>query len=195
MRTNWQNKWLAIDVSQSPALQSAADDVEAFCARWFGNKPGKSLLMLCGEVRTGKTHLAKRIHRFGLASARLAFDRRCWGATAVPSVDFISFPELACQLGEKNRSYMDDAFASSLLILDDVGAENDPWKVCADALCQILSRREQAFTVITTNVMPVAWGEKFDVRICDRFLRNSVVLDLSEVKPYVAEMRKAASAS
>lgn len=195
MRTTWKNKWLAMDVSKSPALQSAADDVESFCARWFANKPGKSLLMLCGEVRTGKTHLAKKIHRFGLASARAAFDRRGWGATAIPSVDFISWPELACQLGEKNRSCMDDAFSSSLLILDDVGAENDPWKVCADALCQILSRREQAFTVITTNVMPVSWGEKFDGRICDRFLRNSVVIDLSEVKPYVAEMRKATNQS
>jgi len=184
MQTHWQNKWLAMDVAQSPALQAAADKVESYCARWFRNNPDKSLLMLCGEVRTGKTHLAKKIHRFAIASAFTAFDKKYWGESKLPSVDFVSWPELACELAERNRSYMEDAFTSSLLILDDVGAENDPWKVCADALCQILSRREQMFTVITTNVMPMAWGEKFDARICDRFLRNSVVIDLSDVKPY-----------
>lgn len=174
-----------MDVSRSPSLQDAADKVEAYCSRWFKNLAKQCLLMFCGEVRTGKTHLAKKIHRFGLASAFSSFDKKHWGVERIPSVDFVSWPELACELSERNRSFMDDAFKSGLLILDDVGAENDPWKVCADALCQILSRREQMFTVITTNVTPAAWGEKFDARICDRFLRNSVVIDLSEVQPYI----------
>lgn len=184
MKNAWQNKWLAMDVAKSPELERVGDIVEGYCGRWFRNKPDKSLLVLCGEVRTGKTHLAKKIHRFGIASGFTAFDKGFWGRTAVPSVDYIAWPELACELSEKNRSYMNDAFTSSLLILDDVGAENDPWKVCADALCQILSRRERMFTVLTTNIMPAAWAEKFDARISDRLLRNSIVVDLSEVKPY-----------
>jgi len=184
MNTKWQTKWLAMDVDKSPQLKSVGNTVESFCSRWFNNNPVNSLLLLCGEVRTGKTHIAKKIHRFGMASAFTSFDKGYWGEQKMPSVDYIAWPELAVELSEKNRSYMTDAFESSLLILDDVGAENDPWKICADALCQILSRRERMFTVITTNIMPAAWSEKFDVRISDRFLRNSIVVDLSAVKPY-----------
>ena len=184
MNTKWQTKWLAMDVEKSPQLKSVGNTVESFCSRWFNNNPVNSLLILCGEVRTGKTHIAKKIHRFGMASAFTSFDKGYWGEHKMPSVDYIAWPELAVELSEKNRSYMTDAFESSLLILDDVGAENDPWKICADALCQILSRRERMFTVITTNIMPAAWSEKFDVRISDRFLRNSIVVDLSAVKPY-----------
>lgn len=184
MKNAWQNKWLGMDVANSPELERIGDIVEQFCGRWFRNKPKYSLLLLCGEVRTGKTHLAKKIHRFGIASAFTSHEKGCWGATTLPSVDYFPWPEVAAELGEKNRSCLTDMFDSSLLILDDVGAENDPWKVCADALCQVLSRREEKFTVITTNVMPLQWAEKFDARIADRFLRNSVVVDMSEVKPF-----------
>ena len=174
-----------MDTSRSYALKCAVKTVEAYCGRWFRNNQSESLLMLCGEVRTGKTHLAKKIHRFAVASAFKAFEKGNWGIERMPSVDYIAWPELARQLSEKNWSYMEDAYAASLLVLDDIGSENDPWKICADVLCQILSRREKMFTVVTTNVMPGGWAEKFDVRICDRFLRNSVVVDLSGVRPYM----------
>lgn len=73
---------------------------------------------------------------------------------------------------------MEDAFNSDLVIIDDVGSENDPWKVCADRFCQILSRREKRFTVITTNVKPEQWAERFDGRISDRLMRSSVVVSI-----------------
>jgi len=77
-----------------------------------------------------------------------------------------------------------DAMDSDLLIVDDIGAENDPWKICADKLCQVMSRREKRFTVITTNIQPAQWAQVFDDRINDRLLRNSVVVDISNVKSY-----------
>lgn len=73
---------------------------------------------------------------------------------------------------------MEDAFNSELVIIDDVGSENDPWKVCADKFCQILSRREKKFTVVTTNVKPEEWTERFDGRINDRLMRFSVVCQI-----------------
>ena len=74
---------------------------------------------------------------------------------------------------------MEDAFNADLVVIDDVGSENDPWKVCADKFCQILSRREKKFTVVTTNVTPEQWTERFDGRINDRLMRSSVVNQLS----------------
>ena len=79
---------------------------------------------------------------------------------------------------------MTDCLESSLLVLDDIGAENDPWKIAADRLCQILSRRERKFTVLTTNIKPADWPVKFDGRINDRLLRNSCIVDLTGVPSF-----------
>lgn len=96
----------------------------------------------------------------------------------------MSWPEVANELNEKNFSSMQGLMDHELIVLDDVGAENDPWKVCADKLCQIMSRRESKFAVVTTNAAPDKWTEVFDGRITDRFLRNSVLVDLSGVPSY-----------
>ena len=184
MGNRWQAKWLGLDTRGAPQIQQLADEAEKFCARWFKNQPVKSLMVITGEVRTGKSHTAKKIFRFCHTAAFTAFEGQKWGTRAIPSSLFLSWPEVVAQLSEKNRSIMEDAFAADLLVLDDIGADNDPWKVGTDALCQILSRREQKFTVITTNIHSVGWLERFDQRIADRLLRNSVVLDLSQVKPY-----------
>lgn len=81
---------------------------------------------------------------------------------------------------------MDDAFENDLVILDDIGAETDQYKsgIPNDKLCQILSRREKRFTVVTTNIAPQNWMERFDGRINDRLCRNSVILDISGVPSY-----------
>jgi DNA replication protein DnaC len=184
MKTKWQTKWLALDVRGHCQLQELADQAEKFCGRWAKNNPAKSLLVIVGEVRTGKSHVAKKIFRFCHTAAFTAFESQCWGTRAIPSSLFLPWPEVVSALVEKNRSIMDDAFQTDLLILDDVGADNDPWKIGGDSLCQILSRRENKFTVITTNIQPAQWVERFDQRVADRLLRNSVVVDLSQVQPY-----------
>lgn len=184
MKTRWQTKWLGLDVSGNPQLQELADQAEKFCGRWAKNTPTKSLLVIVGEVRTGKSHVAKKIFRFCHTAAFTAFESQRWGTRAIPSSLFLLWPEVVSALSEKNRSVMEDAFATDLLVLDDVGADNDPWKIGGDALCQIMSRREDKFTVITTNIQTAQWMERFDQRVGDRLLRNSVVVDLSKVPPY-----------
>jgi DNA replication protein DnaC len=79
---------------------------------------------------------------------------------------------------------MQDCIDASLLALDDVGAETDRHHVGTGKLCQILSRRERRFTIVTTNIQPDFWEVKFDRRVSDRFLRNSIVVDLSAVPSY-----------
>lgn len=184
LRTEWQRTWLGLDVVH-PNIQGMADAAADFCGRWIQNTPRPGLLVLVAKTGTGKTHTARVIHRFCTGAARHAFDQRKWGTEKVPSTFYLSWPVAANQFNDKNLSAMTDAAETDLLVLDDVGAENDPWKICADKLCQILSRRERKFTVLTTNILPAAWSESFDTRITDRLLRNSQVVDLTGVPSYV----------
>lgn len=113
-----------------------------------------------------------------------AYDTRKWPGGKFPQSIFIEWPEAAAQFGDKNFSVMQDAIENELVILDDIGAENDPWKVCADKLCQILTRRERQFSIVTTNIQPAEWPQRFDGRINDRLLRNSTVIDLTGVPSF-----------
>ena len=181
--TDWQRKWLGLDVVH-PDIQIAADAAEMFCGRWFKNNTKDSLLVLVGNFGCGKTHIAKAMLRFCRLAAFTALEKGHGGSECVPCSCYISWPEAAASFNEKQFGIMEDAFGSDLLILDDIGAENDPWKICSDKLCQILSRRERRFTVVTTNVAPANWTEKFDGRINDRLMRNSVIADMSHVSSY-----------
>ena len=182
-KTKWQQKWLALDVV-APELQTLATEAERFCSRWFNNVTDKSLLVIVGVYGNGKTHTAKAIHRFCATAAVSAFETQKWGESKFPSACYIAWPEAADAFAEKQFGLMQDAFENDLVILDDIGAENDPWKICKDKLCQILSRRERKFTVVTTNISPTNWETQFDGRINDRLLRNSIIVDISSVPSF-----------
>jgi DNA replication protein DnaC len=150
----------------------------------MNNLANNSLLVMVGDSGCGKTHTAKAIHRFCRLAAMNAFNTRNWGESVIPLSLYLSWPEVASEFNAKNFNVVKNAMEIELLILDDIGAENDPWKICADRLCQIISRRENKFTVITTNIKPSMWADAFDLRIADRLVRNSVVVDLSGVPSY-----------
>jgi len=183
LKTRWQQKWLGMD-NVAPAIQTLATEAEAFAGRWFNNNTDISNLVIVGNFGSGKTHTAKAIFRFCSWATMAAFETRKWGAVRFPICTFLSWPEVSNAITEKQFGSVEDAIEHDLVILDDIGAENDPFKVCADRLCQILSRRERKFTVITTNVVMENWGTRFDGRISDRLLRNSVIVDISAVKSY-----------
>lgn len=181
--TKWQQKWLGLDIVH-PDIQRLADEAEAFCGRWAKNVREKSLLVIVGAYGSGKTHTARQIFKFCFCTAAYVFEKGKWGKDKVPSSLYIPWPEVVAHFMEKNFSIMESAFDSDLLVIDDIGAENDPFKIGADKLCQILSRRENAFTVVTTNIAPENWTERFDGRVNDRLLRNSVIVDISGVGSY-----------
>lgn len=173
-QTSWQAKWLKMDCHH-PSIQSMADDVEDFCGRFFRGRFEKTLLVLCGRTGTGKTHVAKQVVKWADHVAREAYDQGNWPRGEIPGRFYVSWPLVVSQFMEKEFGVMDDLIHSALVVLDDLGAENDPFSIGKDKLCQILTSRENKFTIVTTNIMPESWDERFDARISDRLLRNSVV--------------------
>jgi DNA replication protein DnaC len=76
---------------------------------------------------------------------------------------------------------LEESMTADLLFLDDVGAESDKFKTgeTVDAICQLLSRREGRWTVISLNYGPDKWVSRFDPRVSDRLWRQTELLDLT----------------
>lgn len=174
---SWQRRYLGVEVTH-PKLQEAVDHATAF-ARWYHKDERlfrKCVFVLCGDTGTGKTHIARSLYRW----ARHASGRM--GTSEV----FFSWPEACDLIQEGFDGLIHDCIEAHFLVLDDIGAESDRYKtgIFTDKLCQILSRREEQFTILTTNAGPSEWGSRFDVRIADRFIRNSHIIDLTGVPSY-----------
>lgn len=180
---NWRAKWLNLNLHHRKLVDLSAA-TQAFAERFFSNWKDDSLLVIAGPTGTGKTHVVDGLYRWA-THVRLHLPARgLWPAHEMPIISWVPWP-YACNLINENRnSFLEDAGRAALLVLDDVGAENDPWKKGADRLCQLLNQREREFTIITTNIEPHLWSEKYDVRISDRLLRNSVVVNLDGVPSY-----------
>lgn len=152
-----------------------ADKAAQFCNRWYAGFQNPSLLVLVGESGCGKTHTAKKVFNFACAT---------WGAGSFSYPWFFSWPEVVDQFKANDYSAVETAKECGLLVIDDIGAEYDPSKNAADKLCQILSKREKRFTVITTNIKIEQWPERFNTRIADRLMRNSEIVNLFGVESY-----------
>lgn len=150
---------------------------------WDSPQRGR-LLVLAGENGTGKTHCAKAVQQW--------VNRVGHGKQWVPKPDVIahlfsifwSWPELLDAMKNGQWELVEDCINAPCLIIDELGGGHDPSQVGVDKLCQILSKRENKWTLITTNVVPHSWEEKFDRRVASRFLRNSTLVDLSSVPDY-----------
>jgi DNA replication protein DnaC len=183
--TEWQNRNLHLR-GDHPKLKEMADHAQNL-AKWFAANDACApcVLVICGDSGTGKTHTARALYNWA---------REKSGRLPV-SVEFHSWPETCDAVSEGYTGIMRDLMEADFLALDDIGAETDKYKTgeMVDKLCQVLSRRENKYTVITTNVSPDRWNAKFDARITDRLLRNSTVCDLVGVPSYaVQRMLKAA---
>lgn len=184
--TLWQRKWLRLDC-HCQEIQEMATAAQAFCKRWFYNSAGPTLFVLAGNPSVGKTHLAASIFTVCSKLGMKAWEAGGWSLIGhVPCCSYCSWPVATDCFKAGAYGALEDYLKADLLVIDDIGAEHDPSKNAADKLCQILSARESKFTVITTNIPPGNWAERFDVRIADRLLRNSEVIDLFSVKPYTS---------
>lgn len=145
------------------------------------------MLVLAGPTGIGKTACLDAAWTF---TRLVAFDLWTDGvwkkqiSDGTITVERVLWADVADEVESRGGSLLSAAMRADILFIDDIGAEDDPWKRITAKLCQLLSRREHRFTFVTTNFPPSEWREKFDARIADRLWRNSVVMDLGGIKSW-----------
>ena len=142
------------------------------------------LLVIYGVNGTGKTHCAEAVYWWAKRT-HLQYIARPDHINLL-SADTVmwSWPELLDVFKNGHWSVVEELKDCALLILDELGGGHDPSFVGVDKLCQVLSRRENKWTLVTTNIAPSSWPEKFDLRIASRLMGNSTIIDLTGVPDY-----------
>jgi DNA replication protein DnaC len=172
-----------LDIPTLTPLQRRALETTYQVALQFAQHP-QGWLMLQGNYGCGKTHLAAAI-----GNARLEVG---------DAVLFITVPDLLDYLrstyGPTSEVGYDEMFdrvkQSSLLILDDLGAENpSPW--AREKLFQLLNHRysRRLPTVITTNVDPDLLDPRIRSRILDDTLTNQQIITAPDYRTPVQDER------
>lgn len=136
-------------LGETPAVQAVRDWLEG----------DKTFLLLMGGVGCGKTVAATE------AVAKL-------GGAFVSAAD-VSRLGL---YGADSLGMMSRMESTRLLVLDDLGAEylTDVWKVQLDG---VINARygKRARTLLTSNLTPEVFRERYDIRIADRINHDGVV--------------------
>ena len=128
-----------------------------------------------GASGNGKTYLAKQLYRFWKAK-RMFYTHPGTGATLTKTGMFIDWMKTIESLRDKEFYWVREIAEADFVVLDEIGAENPPTAYVSAKLFDVLNRRLNKWTVITSNRSVEAWAE-IEVRISSRLVRppNRVV--------------------
>ena len=133
-------------------------------------------LTLAGLSGTGKTLLVRCIlsqlrhnewGQLGVVPARQR-DNQVQHFTA----RFYDMRKVADKIRAKEFSIVDSMEKQSLCVLDDIGADNDPFKQTAEKLDRVLRSRAGKWTLCTANLSLAQIGQKLDPRIASALIRD-----------------------
>lgn len=140
------------------------------------NEPARWISFL-GKSGTGKTHLARCIktffnkHLYGIDDERFPQERR------IRRGGFKAWGDVVGDMVAGDYSGIRDLREDYFVCLDDIGSEYQRNKELSCAkLYEVLNARLGNWTVITANLMLNEIGEKLDVRISSRLIRNQASL-------------------
>ncbi len=149
----------------SPSVARATEKVEKYLKNWEENREAGRGLYFCGDVGTGKTHLAVAVMNEVMQRKR------------VPSL-FITVPEFLDNLreaymipGRDLDEWMDAVKNADLLVLDDLGAEKpNPW--VRERLFVVVNHRyrEALPTLFTSNIGPKDLASQLGERTASRII-------------------------
>lgn len=180
---SWNEKHLKLNTSSHPTLRELESEVGRFCfGAWNSPERGR-LLVLAGNNGNGKTMMSNAVLKW---VNHVGHIKKFMKEGEIRHLDCIhwAWPKLLDILKGGGWDVIDDMFDTCVLVIDDLGAGHDTSGIGTDKLCQLLSRREKKWTMITTNITPDAWQDKFDRRVASRLIRNSILVDLSDVPDY-----------
>ncbi len=164
-------------------VQQMVDACERWCRNVAANGDGRRNIIVTGPFGCGKTHVLN-------ASARYLRDVRqsVWPAPLPwghpPSVARVEWATLVREVTENdNREFADDVKSADVVLLDDVGSEEDrfksgaPVRILGDLLGTLHDKRR--FVFITMNIGPDGWRARWDGRVEDRLLRmDAEIVDM-----------------
>lgn len=189
LATPWQRKWLDLEAHDS-RVQEIADAVERLAVRWFQNGTREDCrLVIIGNPGVGKTHAASALRDWAGHAAMRAFEQGHWSGP--PPVEFSRWPDVCARIEAAAATFLElrqELTEPALLVLDDIGAETDRFRsgTATSLLAAVLDARLKRFSLITTNVSPDQWAGRWDARVADRLLRNSVIINLGDCPSYSA---------
>lgn len=174
-----------------PQLHASIPKLSDFIFRFLKRERG-GCLVIYGVNGCGKTTIARAVERI-FEETRMHIgpvlrenpetgEQDCM----IPNCEFVHWPRAVKGIHNEQWLVFDYASSEYLTILDDIGAEHDPSGFGLEQLYQILNRREFRHTLITTNYGPDKWDAKFERRIASRLMRNTTLIDLSQVPDYNA---------
>lgn len=190
----WCSRNLRIQTNNNPQLEDLERAAYRFCSGVWDTPTSGYLLVIYGANGNGKTHVARNVFNW---IKKVGHARGC--VTEKNHVSFLQaifwhWPGLLDTLKSGNWDVVDDMFKIPVLILDEMAGGHDPSQVGTDKLCQVLSKRENKWTLVTTNVTPDEWESKFDKRIASRLFRDSEIVDLSMAPDFkMTELHEAPS--
>jgi DNA replication protein DnaC len=176
-----------MDEGWHPEAAKLAMAVERWCKRCITRDAHPRLMVICGANGIGKSMAARAAARYVTCAAITGWEMGYWPEP--PRVRLIAWSRIAGVVPSERSgdgAAWDLAIDMDVVVLDDVGAEVDRFKndLPVENLRLILEERRDKWTLITTNLFPEDFADKWDDRVADRLYRNSEVIALRSIQSY-----------
>jgi DNA replication protein DnaC len=165
-----------------------ADAAQRFAGWFCHRRPDRPRLMaLVGQRGCGKTHCAEKLYRFASsASVTLYRDLLLWPHP--PRIEFVEWASICFLDSTAFREWLNGQEGTDLIFIEDLGCELDRFKSKepTERLREVLNLMKNRYVFATTNVPPERWASVWDLRVADRLMRNSQVVELKGLGSYAA---------